>query len=240
MYQQRRIWNMKPLLACMFGCMCVCMAARQSECPHVFVRERERQRRERGSLSPRKSVKNSPSLCPVKRFMNLSIGCVYAQLCAHLHTQRCQWAFMSMFKLSIWDRLSLWGKWTNQTDRNQLKTSTCGLPMGRGRFPRGAKSTNNVLTHEAMGSLDDTIYEIAYAKMALACAEYHMRKWPSKAMWLVTFIALQEKKHSPPQTMKIMDKKLRWRKKNIKAIKSNRKVGWMEDKKEDNIRMPQH
>lgn len=80
--------------------MYVCV---QRECPRVcvFVSERERRRRERGSLSPRKSVKNSPGLCPVERFMNLSIGRVCAQLCAHVHAQWRRRAFMSMFKLSI-------------------------------------------------------------------------------------------------------------------------------------------
>ena len=110
--------------ACLDVCVC---AAWVLVC--VFVSERETQRRERGSLSPRKSVKNSPGLCPVERFMNLSIGGV----CAHVHAQRCRRAFMSMFKLSIWDWLSLWGKWTNQTDSNQLNSSTRGLPVGRGR-----------------------------------------------------------------------------------------------------------
>lgn len=150
---------MKPSLACVFVDVCARMATRPCERVCMWVCERKRET-EGGSLSPRKSVKNSPGLCPVKRFMNLSIGCVYARLCAHMHTQRCQWAFMSMFKLSIWDRLSLRVKWTKQTDSNQLKTSTHGLPMGRGRVPMG-QSTNNVLTHEAICSLDETLYQIA-------------------------------------------------------------------------------
>lgn len=46
----------------------------------------------------------------------------------------------------------------------------------RKSLPIGAESTNNVLTQKAMCYLDDTIYKIAYAKMTVACAEYHIRK----------------------------------------------------------------
>lgn len=52
--------------------------------------------------------------------------------------------------------------------------------MGKGRLPAGAKSTNDVLTHKAICYLDDAIYQIAYAEMTMACAEYHMIKWQSK------------------------------------------------------------
>lgn len=134
----------------------------------MFVKWRERQWRERRSLSP------SPSLCPVKRFMNLSIGCAHVRLSVHAHTQRCQWAFMSMFKLSICNKLSLWGKWTRQPDSSQLKNSIYELSMDRVWVPTGAKTTNNVLTHKVICSLDETIYQIAYAKMAAACSECNM------------------------------------------------------------------
>lgn len=69
----------------------MCMSARQSALPVcAMAREKETVEREResGSLSPRKSVKNSPSLCPLKRFMNPSIGCacVRALVCARTDT----------------------------------------------------------------------------------------------------------------------------------------------------------
>lgn len=83
-------------------------------------------------------------------------ACMCAGVCTG-NTHRRRWAFMSMFKLSVWDRLSLWSKWTKQTDSNQLKTSTRGL--GRGRVPAEAKRTNNVLTHKAVSSLDETTYQ---------------------------------------------------------------------------------
>lgn len=57
------------------------------------------------SSSLRKSVNNSRGLCPVKRFVNPSTGPV----CAPLSTLE-QRAFMSVFKLSFRNRLSLWSK----------------------------------------------------------------------------------------------------------------------------------
>ena len=70
----------------------------------------------------------------------------WLRVCAHGPTQRCRWAFMSMFKLSVWDGLSLRSKWTKQTDSNQRKSSTHGRPMGRGRVSTGAKGTNHFLS----------------------------------------------------------------------------------------------
>lgn len=150
----------------------LCMATRQSKWSVMYVCEIKRKtEEERGSLSPPKSAKNSRSLCPVKRFMSLSIGCVPVRPSVHAHTQRCQWAFMSMFKLSIWNTLSLWGKWTKQTDSSQLKSWSI---IEQSQISTEAKSTNNVLTHKAICRLDETTYQIAYAKMAIACAERDM------------------------------------------------------------------
>lgn len=48
--------------------------------------------------------------------------------------------------------------------------------MGKGRLPTGVKGANDVLTQKAICYLDDAIYQIAYAEMTMACAEYRMRK----------------------------------------------------------------
>lgn len=52
--------------------------------------------------------------------------------------------------------------------------------MGKGRLPTGVKGANDVLTQKAICYLDDAIYQIAYAEMTMACAEYRMRKWQGK------------------------------------------------------------
>lgn len=56
----------------------------------------------------------------------------------------------------------------------------------KARLPAGAKSTNDVLTHKAICYLDDAIYQIAYAEMTMACAEYHMRKWHTARQFYCT------------------------------------------------------
>lgn len=177
------IWNMKSLLACMFWMYAWCMAARWSERLHVCVcaRKRETAEGEREFVTSKISEEQSRASAQWSDSWTYQLAAVYVQLCAHVHTHKVPMgAFMNVVKLSIWDRLSLQGKWTNQTDSNQLKTSTHGLPVGRGRVPAGAKGTNNILTHKTTCSLNETIYQIAYAKVAMACAEYHVRKRLSK------------------------------------------------------------
>lgn len=55
--------------------------------------------------------------------------------------------------------------------------------MGRGTVPTGAKGTNNFQSQsymEAVCSLHETIYQMAYAKKAMAHSEYHLREWQGK------------------------------------------------------------
>lgn len=70
-------------------------AARRCVCMCVFVmgireRERETVEGEREFVTSKISEEQSRPRRPAKRFMNPSIGRVCAQLCAHVHTQRCQ------------------------------------------------------------------------------------------------------------------------------------------------------
>ncbi len=99
--------------------------------------------------------------------------------------------------------------------------------MGGGRVPTGAKCTNNVPTHEATCSLDDTIYQIAYAKMALACGKYHMRKWQSECDATGHFYCTARDKTFTATNYEDNGQKIEMgeKKKPIKAIKSNGKVG---------------
>ncbi len=137
------------ILAWMFGFMWMhgCRTEWGPGC--VFVREKKTVEGVRELVTSKISEEQS-WLLPSEAIHEPISWLLVCTLCRHVRTHRCQWAFMSMFKLSIWDRLSLWGKWSNQTDSNQLKTSTNGLPMGGGKVPTGAKSTNNALTHNAM------------------------------------------------------------------------------------------
>lgn len=54
------------------ACICLCLAANQ--CERLCVCLCERQWKERGSLTLRKSLNNSPCLYPAKWFMNISVG----------------------------------------------------------------------------------------------------------------------------------------------------------------------
>lgn len=157
MYQQWSSWKMKScLLPCMFGCICVRLAARQSECHCVCMclRETERGSGGRGgSLSPRESVKNSPGRCPLKRFMNLSMGCVCEQLCVCMHTKGASgplWACLSCpseigFHYGVNEPIKLIA----------INWRPHGLPMERGGLSTGSKSTNNILTHNAIWHLNE-------------------------------------------------------------------------------------
>lgn len=67
----------------------------QAVCTCVFLSVRERQTRKRVSLSPQKSVQSSPSLCPAKRLMNLSIDCGYVRTGPHKGSNGPLWTCLS-------------------------------------------------------------------------------------------------------------------------------------------------
>lgn len=87
----------------MFGCMCLCAWLHDRVSAYMCVCESKRETVEGKWEFVTSKISDEQSRPLPSEAIHEPINwlCVCAQLCMHMHTHRSQWAFMSMFKLSI-------------------------------------------------------------------------------------------------------------------------------------------
>lgn len=153
MYKQWCIWNMKSLLACMFGYMCAQSCKTECGCPYVCLWEKERDSGGREGvchLENRWRIVLASAQWSDSWTYQLTVRmCAFVHTCTHKGANGPLWACLSCpseidFHYGVNE--------PNKLIAINWRPQLMDCQWEKAEFPQGARSTNNFLTHKAICS----------------------------------------------------------------------------------------